>query len=244
MIDLQLSPLGLIAIERLALEHGDVVLDIGCGAGQTLLQLAERVGSEGQVIGVDIAPQLLEIARRRSATLGSVKLIQGDAHSLDLPTASVDAIFSRFGVMTFGDPTSAFSNFHRMLRPSGSLGFTCWRSLQENTLDYLPLSAAGLEGMVNEEPFSFADPDHIRAVLQTAGFSNISIQAHDEAVSSGDLDAMTWVLLKVGPLGRILRENPMLRDAAEPRVRQALGALGDPSRVSLRAAVWIVTAKA
>ena len=65
-IDLQLSPLGLRAIEALGLGSGDVVLDIGCGAGQTLLQLAERVGTEGQVIGVDVAPLLLEIAKRRA----------------------------------------------------------------------------------------------------------------------------------------------------------------------------------
>jgi SAM-dependent methyltransferase len=156
LIDRQLSPLGLKAIERLDLGVGDVVLDVGCGAGQTLLQLADRVGAEGEVIGVDIAPQLLEIARRRSATLGRVSLIEADAQSLDLPSASVDAVFSRFGVMAFGDPPAAFANFHRMLRPLGSLAFTCWRSLEENPLDYLPLSAAGLEGMVDEEPFSFA----------------------------------------------------------------------------------------
>jgi len=56
LIDLQLSPLGLRAIEALRPGPGDVVVDIGCGAGQTLLQLAERVGIEGQVIGVDVPP--------------------------------------------------------------------------------------------------------------------------------------------------------------------------------------------
>ena len=56
LVDLQLSPLGLRAIEALGLGSRDIVLDIGCGAGQTLLQLAEWVGTEGQVIGVDVAP--------------------------------------------------------------------------------------------------------------------------------------------------------------------------------------------
>lgn len=65
-IDLQLSPLGLRAIEALGVGAGEIVLDIGCGAGQTLLQLAERVGTEGQVIGIDVAPLLLEIAKRRT----------------------------------------------------------------------------------------------------------------------------------------------------------------------------------
>jgi hypothetical protein len=84
----------------------------------------------------------------------------------------------------------------------------------------------------------------IRRTLEAAGFSEIAIQPHDEKVSSGNLDAMTWVLLKVGPLGKIVRENPALRATAEPRLREALAALGGSSRVQLMASVWIVTAPA
>jgi SAM-dependent methyltransferase len=244
LVDLQLSPLGLRTIEALALGSGDIVLDIGCGAGQTLLQLAEQVGIEGQVIGVDVAPLLLEIAKRRTEPLSQVRLIEVDAQYLDLPPGSVDAVFSRFGVMTFGDPVAAFANFRRILRRSGALAFCCWRSLQENELDQLPLSAAGFQSTVDESPFSFADPEHIRRTLETAGFSKVVIQSHNEKVSSGDLDAMTSVLLKVGPLGRIVRENPELRATAESRLREALAALGDPSNVQLLASIWIVTAQA
>ena len=244
LIDLQLSPLGLRAIEALGVGAGAVVLDIGCGAGQTLLQLAERVGPEGQVIGVDVAALLLDIAKRRTEQLTQVRLIQADAQSLDLPTASTDAVFSRFGVMTFDDPVAAFANFRRILRPSGALAFACWRSLHDNELDHLPLAAAGFQPAVDEGPFSFADPEHIRRTLEAAGFNEIIIRSHDEKVSSGDLDAMTWVLLKVGALGKVVRENPALRTTAEPLLREALAALGDPSRVQLLASVWIVTARA
>jgi len=71
----------------------------------------------------------------------------------------------------------------------------------------------------------------------------VRITAHDQAVTSGDLDAMTTVLVKVGPLGRIVRENPELRGPAEARVRAALAVRGDPERVALQAATWIVTAR-
>jgi SAM-dependent methyltransferase len=244
LIDLQLSPLGLRAIEALGVGSGDIVLDVGCGTGQTLLQLAERVGPEGQVIGVDVAPLLLEIARRRTGSLGRLRLIQADAQTLDLPSESADAVFSRFGVMTFNDPVAAFANFRRILKPSGMLAFCCWRSLQENELDHLPVAAAGLQSTIDESPFSFADREHIRRTLEAAGFSAINIRSHDEKVSSGDLNAMTSVLLKVGPLGKIIRENPALRAAAEPRLRAALAALGDPARVQLLASIWIVAARA
>jgi hypothetical protein len=70
------------------------------------------------------------------------------------------------------------------------------------------LSAAGFQSTVDDSPFSFADPEHICRTLEAAGFSEIIIQPHDEKVSSGDLDAMTWVLLKVGPLERSFARTP------------------------------------
>lgn len=244
LLDLQLSPLGLRALDALSPQRGEVILDIGCGAGQSVLQLADRVGPSGQIIGVDIAKPILDLARTRAAGLDQVQLVQGDAAVLDLPAASVDRVFSRFGVMGFADPRAAFANFHRMMKPSGRIAFVCWRSLAENELDWLPLEAAGLESRADPTPFSFEDPAYVRAMLEAAGFGEVEISAHDEAVSSGDLEAMLIVLLKVGPLGRILRENPGLRGAAEPKVRAALAAKDAGGRVALTAATWIVTARA
>jgi SAM-dependent methyltransferase len=243
LIDRQLSPLGLVAMDRLGMEPGDAVLDVGCGTGQTLLQLAERVGPDGQVIGVDIAPLLLDVARQRTTLVPQVQLIEADAQVLTLPDASVDAVYSRFGVMGFAAPVAAFANLRRILRPHGQLAFVCWRALQENELDHLPLTAGGFAAPADHTPFSLADPDTIRSTLAAAGFSDIVIDPHDEEVSSGDLDAMLQVLLKVGPLGRILRENPALRAKAAPRLRATLAARGDPSSVCLKASVWIVTAR-
>lgn len=242
-LDLQLSPLGLRAIEALSPEPGETIVDVGCGTGQTVLQLAQRVGPEGRVVGVDIAPLLLDVARQHAEGLDQVEFVTCDAAWLDLPGQRFDGLFSRFGVMAFANPIAAFSNLRRMMRPAGRLAFVCWRSLEENELDLLPLRAAGLEAMLDPTPFSFEDPDRVRAVLLAAGFRHIDIRAHNERVSSGDVDAMAAVLLKVGPLGKILREHPELRPAAEPRLRAALAALSDRSRVALTAATWIVTAR-
>ncbi len=188
-----------------------MILDIGCGAGQTVMQLAELVGTGGRVVGVDIAPLLLDIARERAAALPQASLIEADAQTLDLADQGADAIFSRFGVMAIADPVAAFANFHRMLKPGGRLAFACWRSLEENELDLLPVRAAGLEALVDPTPFGFADAGYVRALLETAGFDQIRIEAHDDMVSSGGLDDMAEVLLRVGALGKILRERPDLR---------------------------------
>lgn len=243
-IDRQLAPLGLQAIDALRPAVGDRVLDVGCGAGQTLLQLAERVGAEGRVIGVDLAPRLLKIADKRIRGYGQIALIEADAQTLDLPPAGLDAVYSRFGVMGFADPDAAFGNFRRMLKPAGRLAFCCWRALAENELDRFPLEAAGLQDKADSAPFSFADPVHIRHTLETAGFGDIAVDPFDAAVSCGSIDATMDVLLKVGALGKIVRETPELRSTVEPRLRAALLARGDPSAVTLGASVWIVTATA
>lgn len=244
LLDLQLSPLGLLAIDALSLKRGEAVVDIGCGAGQSTLQLADRVGPEGRVTGIDIAPQLLEVARTRAVGLGQVRFIEGDAQTVSLPNSGLDAAFSRFGVMAFADPRAAFANFHRMLKPLGRLAFVCWRGLDENQLDLLPLRAAGLEGRADLTPFSFADPVYLRETVEGAGFHNVKVQARDQKVSSGDIDAMATVLLKVGPLGKILRETPRLRGRAEAAVRKALARHVNQGQVALNAAIWIVTAVA
>jgi|GEM_PF-891869 len=242
-IDRQLSPLGMAAMDALQPAAGETILDIGCGAGQTLLQLADGVGPEGRVIGVDIAAPLLAVARQRTSHLPQVQLVEADAQTWPAPDASADAVYSRFGVMGFTDLVAAFTNLRRILRPGGRLAFVSWRPLAENELDHLPLAAAGFAAPVDRSPFSLSDPDSIRPILQAAGFTGITITAHDSLVSSGDIDTMTDVLLKVGPLGRILRAAPDLHPGARQRLRHVLATRGNPASVALRAAVWIVTGK-
>ncbi|WP_374593771.1 class I SAM-dependent methyltransferase [Sphingosinicella sp.] len=244
LIDLQMSPLGLAAMEALAPASGQTVLDIGCGAGETILQLAERVGTEGRVVGVDIAPRVLEVARTRTTHLTQVTLLQEDAATLRLPSRSIDSAFSRFGTMFFAEPTEAFANIHRMLKLNGRIGFICWRSMQENELDVLPVEAAGLPVRIDKTPFSFEDADTIDHVLRTVGFTRIDIKAHDALISSGNTDAMLKVITRVGALGKVLREMPELMPEAEPRVRAALSAREKDGKVSLGAATWIVSATA
>lgn len=243
LLDLQLSPLGLAAMDARAPEPGHTILDIGCGAGQTVQQLANRVGPSGRVVGVDIAPRLLEVARSRTIGLSQIQLVEADASTLDLPDETADGVFSRFGVMAMDDSVAAFRNFRRMIKPGGRIGFVCWRSLEENELDSFPLRAADLDLPIDSTPFKFERSDYVTDVLQSAGFRRIKVEAVDINVTSGSLAAMTAVLTKVGPLGKILRETPALLSHAEPKVRTALmGRLNGNGDVTLKAATWVVTA--
>jgi len=244
LLDLQLSPLGLAAMDALAPQPGQTIVDIGCGAGQTVQQLASRVGPSGRIIGVDTASRVLDVARSRTAALDQVQLIQADAATLALPDEMADGVYSRFGVMALDDPVAAFANFRRITRRGGRLAFVCWRSLEENELDLIPLQAAGLDSAVDQTPFRFERRDYLLDVLRTAGFAKIEINAFDARVSSGNLDAMMAVLTKVGALGKLLRESPTLISSVEPKVRAVLMSGATNRDISLKAATWIVSAAA
>ena len=202
-------------------------------------------------MGVDLSAAVLVFARRAAKGCERVRFVQADAQVFLFEPASFDAAFSRFGVMFFADPTAAFINIRRSLRPNGRLAFVCWRALEENPLDLLPLRAASphLPPQPAHDPhapgpFAFANPERVRGILERAGFREIEITAHDEPVGSGDLDTMLAVCSRVGALGKILRENPELRTATLPAVRSALAAHDGPDGVRLNAATWVVTARA
>ncbi|WP_298818338.1 methyltransferase domain-containing protein [uncultured Roseibium sp.] len=244
LTDRQLSPLGLQVMAALALQAGGHVLDVGCGTGQSLLQLVERVGRTGKVVGVDVSRTFLGIAKERTQSFHQISLIEADAQTVALPNGSFDAVFSRFGIMAFEDPVAAFANFQKMLKPSGKLGFCCWRSLQDNELDLLPLEASGMLSRADQTPFSFSDAAYIRQILKGAGFQDIAIIPHDEPVSCGGVEETIAVLLKVGALGKIVREDPDLRSQIEPLLRKVLIERSGKEHVRLTASIFVVTASA
>src|SRR5450432_2854389 len=199
-LELQLAPLGRHALAALAPQPGENVLDIGCGGGETALDLARAVAPDGTVVGVDLSASVLAFARRGAKGCERVRFVQADAQLFPFEPASFDAAFSRFGVMFFADPAAAFINIRRSLRPNGRLAFVCWRSLEENQLDILPLRAASahLPSQPAHDPdapgpFAFAYAVRVNNILESAGFVEIEITAHDEQVGSGNLDAMLAV---------------------------------------------------
>src|SRR5262245_41282552 len=231
LLELQLAPLGRRGLAALAPQPGESVLDIGCGGGETALDLVRAVAPDGTVVGIDLSAAVLAFAQRAAQGCERVQFIHADAQMFPFEPASFDAAFSRFGVMFFADPIAAFSNIRGSLKPQGRLAFVCWRALEENELDILPLRAASphlppqaAHDPAAPGPFAFANADRVRGILDRAGFNEIEITAHDDLVGSGDLDAMLAVCSRVGALGKILRENPELRAVTLPAVRSALAA--------------------
>jgi ubiquinone/menaquinone biosynthesis C-methylase UbiE len=115
-------------IDRLALRVGDRVLDVCCGTGASAIPAAFAVGPTGQVLGVDVATALLELARNKAQqqNLANIEFRAGDFENLGLPNESFDAIVCVFGIFFVPDMVAAVRELWRMVRPGGKLAITSW----------------------------------------------------------------------------------------------------------------------
>jgi len=251
-LDRELAPLGAAGLQALDARPGERILDIGCGCGTTTLELARAVGPSGEALGLDISRPMLEVARRRAAEAGlsQARFVEADIQVHPLDPAGHDAAFSRFGVMLVADPVAAFANIAGALRPGGRITLVVWRGPELNPAMSLPLAAAKhlLPPMPPADPlapgpFAFADRERILNILDGAKLEDARVRPFDGTTSAGDLDASVALYTRIGPLGRALRENPHLADAAATAVRDALVPFDTTDGVQLDAAAWIVQAR-
>ena len=129
-MDAMLAPLTEVALTAANVQPGERVIDVGCGCGDTSLQMAQAGAS---VWGIDIsAPMLARARERASADLaGELRFSEADAASANL-TPDHHLVFSRFGVMFFSDPVGAFANLRSGLNGTGRLSFICWQKPRDN----------------------------------------------------------------------------------------------------------------
>jgi SAM-dependent methyltransferase len=158
-----------------ALSSGENVLDVGCGAGPTLIAASNAVGKTGSVTGIDIAPPLL--ARAAERIPANVDLIIGDAGAHPFEKASYDIVLANFGMMFFEDNIKAFSNLRRATRPGGRLAATVWGLPQDNPWFSVPrksidryIADVPRPDPAGPGPMRFGDPATIRGILEASGW--------------------------------------------------------------------------
>jgi SAM-dependent methyltransferase len=251
-LDRLLLSLGTAAIDRLAVRPGERIIDVGCGCGDTTLELARRAGPDGRVVGIDLSAPMLARARERARGASNVDFVQGDAQTHRFES-TFDALFSRFGVMFFIDPPAAFTNLRRALRPGGRLAFVCWQPLSKNAWGMVPIAAIAKHVPLpappppdEPGPFAFGDAERVRRILREAGFEGVAIDPHEEPLTLGvgSVDEAVAFVSETGPTARLIKDlSPEIKEEVLASVRGALAPFASPAGYQLGSASWMVTAR-
>jgi ubiquinone/menaquinone biosynthesis C-methylase UbiE len=217
-----------MAYPRLDIRRGHRVLDVACGFGETTLELADRVGPLGSVLGLDCTRSFIEIAERERhiAGVSNVAYELADIDSAPLPPRAFDVAVSRFGVMYCASPVRALRAIGRALTPGGQIGLIAWRSLANNpcwsiaeqiALRHVPPPGEQAQ-TCGPGPFSMSDLETNHSIMAAAGFKEVSIAQLDASLCVGrTLQEATEYQMVVGPAGYVIREagEAGLRAAAD-----------------------------
>ena len=251
--DRMLEALGAAAMKACDIRPGHSVLDVGCGSGTSTIEIARRVGDGGQVLGIDISTPMLDVGRERLSAheFDNVTFENKDVTIYPFRETLFDRVFSRFGVMFFVEPISAFTNIRTGLKSGGRLAFVCWQAAEKNPWIAVPLRVV-LQNVLAPPPadseapgpMAFSNPDRVRNILSEAGFSQIKIDALETLVPlEPDVSGSVQKLLEVGPVSRLLSgasDDVMKR--VENDLSDAIAGFQTDQGVMMGSATWIVSA--
>jgi SAM-dependent methyltransferase len=243
----------------LAPRPGERALDVGCGFGETTVDLGELVGPDGEAVGVDAAPRFIDMARGEAEQAGArnVRYEVVDVEA-GIGEDGFDLAYSRMGTMFFANPVAALRNVRRALVPGGRLAMVVWRSKVENECFYRAQVITERFVTKPEEydeptcgpgPFSMANADTTSGILVSAGFEEIALLRCDRAVRIGDdLEEAVEFLMSLGPAGEILRlagdRAEHLHEPVTQALREGIAEWQLPDGgVLAPASTWIVTAR-
>jgi SAM-dependent methyltransferase len=234
-----------------AIDDRERVLDLGCGCGATT-RAAALAAHDGSALGIDLSSQMLERARRHAIEEGieNVSFVHGDAQVHEFAPSSFDAVISRFGATFFEDPIAAFTNVGGAMRPDGRMVLVAWQALERNEWvtairgalaqgRTLPVPPPGAPG-----PFAFADPDHVRAVLEAAGFQDVQIEASEPRYRLGaDADDAYDFLGGLGIVRGLLQGlEPEQRATALAHLRATIQSHTQGDGVFFGSSAWLISA--
>jgi ubiquinone/menaquinone biosynthesis C-methylase UbiE len=183
-------------VEHLALQPGQRVLDLACGPGDTGFLAAELVKPGGSLIASDASRAMLGVATGRARDLGvsNVEFMQLELDWIDLPTASVDDVLCRWGLMFAADPGAALQEARRVIRPQGRIAVAVWDDAELNPWATIPTRAmVELGHMVPPDPdqpgmFALADREQLRRLLEDAGFLDVVVDSIELSRPGASMD--------------------------------------------------------
>jgi SAM-dependent methyltransferase len=174
-----IAPLTPELLRRAAPQPGERVLDLACGTGAAARAVAPLVGILGSVVGLDVSPVMLAVARTHPAPAGApIDWRDGSAENLPFADASFELVLCQQGLQYFADRAAATREMRRVLAVNGRLAIAVWRGLAHHPFD-VSLNAAierKLGVPVMTTPYELGDPRDLRSLLEDAGLKDVVIE--------------------------------------------------------------------
>jgi SAM-dependent methyltransferase len=211
-------PWGNVLLDELALAPGEAVLDVACGPGSVTRIAGERVGPTGRVVGSDLSPAMLALARTKPAGVetAAIEYREAPADRLPVRDGEFDVVTCQHGLQFFPDRPAAVAEMRRALRPGGRAGIVVWTAI-EHSPPFAAL-ADGVEEVVGAAfgdryrsgPFGLSEAEP-RGLLQAAGFDEIVITPRTLPVTFEGGPAQIVATLGSTPLADAIQELPAER---------------------------------
>jgi SAM-dependent methyltransferase len=241
-------------VDALSLGPGDTVLELAAGPGDTGFLAAELIAPSGLLISSDAAEAMVQVARARAAHLGieNVEFKQLSLEWIDLPTADVDAVLCRWGLMFAIDPGAALREMRRVLRPGGRVALAVWDAPEHNPWATIPRQALMEAGQLEPPdpdapgPFRLCAPGLLAELLEAAGFTDVHVETVD--VQRRFADATAYVAATVSVSEVFAARWPGLSEAQQSAITARVAELTDsfsgPDGITLPGRSYVAAADA
>lgn len=212
------TPVSVTLLDAAALQPAERVLDVACGTGLIARLAADRVGSSGTVTGLDLSPDMIDVAR--AVSHATITWHVGDATSLPLPDDTYDAVLCQMGLMFMEDRHKAVVEMRRVCAPGGRVVVNTpgpipplFALMEQAIVDHVSSDLGGFVRAV----FSLHDPDTVASLLREAGLIDVAATASTVGVNLGPPAEFLWHYINLTPMATVVAQAPVTAQRAMER---------------------------
>jgi ubiquinone/menaquinone biosynthesis C-methylase UbiE len=217
------TPVSADLLRTADLQPGERVLDVACGTGLITLLAADQVGPTGSVTGIDVAPDMIDVAQGAAAPPGSkIDWQVSDAAHLRLPADSCDVVLCQMGLMFMEDRPAAVAEMRRVLAPGGRLVVNTpgriqatFELMEQAIVDHISPELGGFVRAV----FSMHDPEAVATLLEDAGLTDVSSTTSNATLQLPAPAEFLWQYINLTPMAPVVAQaSESARSAMERQV--------------------------